>query len=294
MRKRLEYFGVRLLIWIAKKLPKDRVFDIAKFVVEKSYGVGSKREERIKNHISFAFEDKSRVDEVYQEYLYHKASFFAETALMVAQRVDYRDSVINLKEAEAKIHHLKTTNQNGVVFLVSHFGNWEFLAQFFAINGFAGTLVAKEHSKNIYIDQKIINPYRRMFGHRVIKREGALKKIAKILKNREGVGMHIDQMIPPPNGVEVEFFGRGVYASKSMAQLKLKFDPLVVPIFAKRVEFGKFEIVIKEPQEFVAENLKDKNERVKAITQYYSKILEDEILLSPAQWAWEYKRWREP
>ena len=294
MRVYLEYIGAKILIYLVKVLPKSFIYKIAEIVVNRSYGRGSKREGRIKRHLNFAFDDKKRVEKIYKEYLLHKSSLFAEIVLMIAGRFDYEKAVVNLKEAKAKIEHLKSINQNGMVFLVSHYGNWEFLAQFFAINGLPGTLVAKEHRKNPLIDERIIQTYRSGFGHRVIKREGALRAIAKILKNKEGVGMHIDQMIPPPNGVEVEFFGQKVFASKSMAQLKLKFNPLMVPIFAKRVDKEKFEIIIKEPVEYQALEVKNLNEKIKKITQKYTNILEQEILSSPAQWAWEYKRWRKP
>jgi KDO2-lipid IV(A) lauroyltransferase len=275
-------------------MPKSLIYKISQLVVNLSYGEKSKREARIKEHLSFAFDSSKTVDEIYHDYLWHKASFFGEIALMISGRFDYKNAVVNLNEAQKKIEHLKSINQNGMVFLVSHYGNWEFLAQFFAINGLSGTLVAKSHKKNRLIDEKIIQPYRRAFGHRVIKREGALRAIAKILRAKEGVGMHIDQMIPPPNGVEVEFFGKSVYASKSMAKLKLKFNPLVVPIFAKRVGRGEFEVIIKEPVEFIAEDIDKIEDKIAKITQKYTEILENQIISSPEQWAWEYKRWRRP
>ena len=294
MREIVEYLGVKSLLLLLKVMPKSLIYKISQLVVNLSYGEKSKREARIKEHLSFAFDSSKTVDEIYHDYLWHKASFFGEIALMISGRFDYKNAVVNLNEAQRKIEHLKSINQNGMVFLVSHYGNWEFLAQFFAINGLSGTLVAKSHKKNRLIDEKIIQPYRRAFGHRVIKREGALRAIAKILRAKEGVGMHIDQMIPPPNGVEVEFFGKSVYASKSMAKLKLKFNPLVVPIFAKRVGRGEFEVIIKEPVEFIAEDIDKIEDKIAKITQKYTEILENQIISSPEQWAWEYKRWRRP
>lgn len=294
MREIVEYLGVKSLLLLLKVMPKSLIYKISQLVVNLSYGEKSKREARIKEHLSFAFDSSKTVDEIYHDYLWHKASFFGEIALMISGRFDYKNAVVNLNEAQKKIEHLKSINQNGMVFLVSHYGNWEFLAQFFAINGLSGTLVAKSHKKNRLIDEKIIQPYRRAFGHRVIKREGALRAIAKILRAKEGVGMHIDQMIPPPNGVEVEFFGKSVYASKSMAKLKLKFNPLVVPIFAKRVGRGEFEVIIKEPVEFIAEDIDKIEDKIAKITQKYTEILENQIISSPEQWAWEYKRWRRP
>ena len=296
MKKRLEYWGVRGLLGASRLMPRALLYALSGAVVERSYGPGTKRHRRILEHLSIAFPEaqRERLEKVAGEYRWHKAHFYAEMVLMVTGRFDYEGAVVNREEARAKIEALKERNERGMVFLVSHYGNWEFLAQFFALNGLPGTLVAKEQRKNSLIDEGIIQPYRRGFGHRVVERKGALRAIARILRNREGVGMHIDQMIPPPNGVLVDFFGRPAYASKSMAQLKLRFDPLMVPIFAVREGREKFRILIEEPVEYKAEEIDDPEEKIRLITQRYTDILMERIRQEPAQWEWSYKRWRKP
>ena len=294
MKKRLEYYGVTALLAASRLLPERTLRALARQVVERSYGPGTKRHARILEHLAIAFpgEENGKLEHLAKEYRWNKAQFYSEMVLMVTGRFDYEKAVVNLDEAKEKIERLKAKNERGMVFLVSHYGNWEFLEQFFALNGLPGTLVAKEQQKNPLIDEKIIQSYRRGFGHRVIERKGALRAIARILKNREGVGMHIDQMIPPPNGVLVNFFGRPAYASKSMAQLKLRFDPLMVPIFAQRVGEGKFHIHILDPEEYIAEEVEESEEKIRQLTQHYTEILEEQIRQDPSQWEWAYKRWR--
>jgi len=296
VKKRLEYWGVRGLLGMSRLMPRASLYALSGLIVEKSYGPGTRRHRRILEHLGTAFPDKSEAqrERIAAEYRRQRAAFFVETVLMLTGRFDYEGAVLNLEEARAKIEALKERNERGMVFLVSHYGNWEFLAQFFALNGLPGTLVAKEQRKSPLIDERIIQPYRRSFGHRVIERKGALRAIAKILKKREGVGMHIDQMIPPPNGVLIDFFGKKAYASKSMAQLKFRFDPLMVPIFAVREGREKFRIVIREPVEYRAEEIEDPEEKIRALTQRYTDILLEQIRKEPAQWEWSYKRWRKP
>ncbi len=296
MKKQLEYWGVRGLLGLSRLMPRASLYALSELIVERSYGPGTRRHRRILEHLRIAFADTSEAqrERIAAEYRRQRAAFFVETVLMLTGRFDYEGAVLNLEEARRKIEALKERNERGMVFLVSHYGNWEFLAQFFALNGLPGTLVAKEQHKSPLIDERIIQPYRRSFGHRVIERKGALRAIAKILKNREGVGMHIDQMIPPPNGVLIDFFGKEAYASKSMAQLKLRFDPLMVPIFAVREGREKFRIVIREPVEYRAEGIEDPEEKIRALTQRYTDILLEQIRKEPAQWEWSYKRWRRP
>jgi len=296
IKEHIEYYAVVGLLAFSRLLSKRALFSLTYFILKRFYPPNSSRCSRIKEHLSFAFPDATQEQKIaiLNGYLKHKASFYTEVILMITDRIDYKESVINLKEAKKRIEEIKKNSKRGVIFLVSHYGNWEFLAQFFAINGMPGVLVAKEHKKNALIYKKIIDPYRKSFGHKVIERKGALRSIVRILKSGGGVGMHIDQMIPPPNGVLIKFFGKRAYASKSMAQLKLTLNPLMVPIFAQRVELGKFHIHILEPIEYKANELNDTDKKIEAITQYYTNVLEDKILQEPSQWEWAYKRWRVP
>jgi len=295
-KQRLEYWGVRSGLGLSRLLPRSALYALASRIVEGSFGPGSRRHRRVLEHLAIAFPGASQeeLEALAVRYRWHKAHFFAETVLMLTGRFDYEGSVVNLDEARERIAALKGRSGKGILFLVSHYGNWEFLAQFFALNGFPGTLVAKEHRRNPLIDERIIGPYRQGFGHRVVERKGALRAIARIFREGGGVGMHIDQMIPPPNGVEIDFFGRPAYAAKSMAQLKLRFDPLVVPIFAVREGRERFRILIGEPEEYRAEEMEDADEKVRCITQSYTDLLVGQIRREPAQWEWSYRRWRMP
>jgi len=296
MKQAFEYHTVRALLGAARYLPRKSLYALARQITERSYAPGSRRDERILQHLAIAFPEMNLESrrEIAARYRWHKAHFYVEMVLMLTGRFDYEKSVVNLEEARERIARLKEQNRRGMVFLVSHYGNWEFLAQFFAVNGLPGTLVAKAQSRNPLIDEKIIQPYRKGFGHRVVERRGALRSIAKILRDGGGVGMHIDQMIPPPNGVLIDFFGRPAYASKSMAQLKLRFDPLMIPIFASREGKEAFRILIDEPVEYKAQEYESAEKKIQAMTQRYTGILENRIIEDPAQWEWAYRRWRMP
>ena len=294
MRRKIEYIGIQALLSASRLMPKSLLYALSTQVVRRSYAPESRRRRRVLKHLQSAFPDRSgkELEAIAEEFMRQKAQFYVEILLMLTDRFDYEGAVENLAEARERIEALKARNERGMVFLVSHYGNWEFLAQFFALGGLPGTLVAKEQRRNPLIDEKIIQPYRRRFGHRVIERKGALRSIARILKNKEGVGMHIDQMIPPPNGVAIDFFGRPAYASKSMAQLKLRFDPLIVPIFAVRRGRERFRIEILDPVEYTAPEAKEPEEKIRRMTRRYSEILEEQIRKEPAQWEWNYQRWR--
>lgn len=292
-----KYYAVKSLLGVSTLMPRSMLYGMAQQVVDRSFAKGGRREARVIKHLSRALfdESKEQLQNLLDEYRWHKAQFYTEMLLMLTKRMDYTNSIINLEEARQKLKALRRANRNGILFLASHYGNWEFLGQFLAINNLPATAVAKEQSKHPLIDERIILRTRQAYGQRIIKREGALRHIAKILKKERGViGMHIDQMIPPPNGIDVQFFGQRAYASKSMAQMKLKFDPLMVPIFAIRKGRGHFRILIEDPIDYKAEEISDYEEKIRAITQRYTDVLERRIRKEPAQWEWYYQRWRAP
>jgi KDO2-lipid IV(A) lauroyltransferase len=74
--------------------------------------------------------------------------------------------------------------------------------------------------------------------------------------------------------------------------LKLKYDPLVVPIFITREGQEKFTVQIHEPIEVVFENALSKEEKVVAMTQCYYDVIEQQIRQTPEQWIWFYNRWK--
>ena len=294
LKHKIEYFYITSFLSISKLLPKSLLYGISKAIVSFSYSLnGAKRKKRVLEHLKIAFNTSKDLDRLYRGYIEHISSFYVEMLLMLTDRLDFNKAVVNKDEAISKLKPLIDRGDRGIILLVSHYGNWEFLGHWLALNGLNGAVVAKQ-MKNPLIDKNIIIPFRTKFGNISIKRERALISISKLLKSGGGVALLIDQMIPPPNGIEIEFFGKRAYTTKSVASLKLKYDPLVVPVFAKRVGREKFKIIIDEPIEYKGENLANIDDKIYAMTQRYTDTLQSQIKKSPSQWQWAYKRWRLP
>ncbi len=294
LKQKITYYATLIFLRVSRWIPKSILYSLSKNIVTISNSLSdAKRKKRIIKHLGIAFKDEKDLECIYNDYIEHISSFYVEILLMITNRLDFDNAVINKNEALKNIKPLIERGDRGIILLVSHYGNWEFLGHWLAQNGLTGAVVAKE-MKNRLINNNIIIPFRTQFGNISIERKGALITISKLMKSGGGVALLIDQMIPPPNGIEIEFFGKKAYALKSAAALKLKYEPLVVPVFAKRVGKEKFEIIIEEPVEYKAEDIKNQDDKIKAITQLYTNILEEQIKKTPAQWQWSYKRWRMP
>ena len=74
--------------------------------------------------------------------------------------------------------------------------------------------------------------------------------------------------------------------------LKLKFNPVVVPIFVARQSDGKYEMIIKPSIDYIADDIEDKEKKLEAMTLKYNQSIEEVIREYPSQWFWMHNRWR--
>jgi KDO2-lipid IV(A) lauroyltransferase len=106
------------------------------------------------------------------------------------------------------------------------------------------------------------------------------------------VGLLIDQKSGGSHSAKVDFFGKPAETTLSVASLKLKLDPLIVPIFVVRESDGLYELVIHDPVEYIADEIEDHQKKLEAMTLKYNKVIEDIIRKYPSQWFWMHNRWR--
>ncbi len=123
-------------------------------------------------------------------------------------------------------------------------------------------------------------------------KDNAMLAMAKRLKKGNVVGLLIDQKSGLSNGSKVDFFGMPAETTLSVAMLKLKFNPIIVPIFIARQSDGLYEMIINDPIDYVAEEIDDKEKKLEAMTLKYNQAIEEIIRQYPSQWFWMHNRWR--
>lgn len=218
------------------------------------------------------------------------AQTVAEILLLANDRFDINAHIANKDEALNKLKALTKNNKNGVVFASMHFGNWELLAHFLAYNGYPSMGIGRK-GNNKLIEKKLTLPFRQKHGNTNIYKDQAMIRLIKSLRENQSVGLLIDQKAGQQNSVKTTFFGRKCYTTSSLAILKIRYNPLVIPIFLKRLSSGSYEVVINtlnSSQDF----LKNDEKSVLHLTQAYNDILEKTIKASPKQWFWMHNRWK--
>ena len=81
-------------------------------------------------------------------------------------------------------------------------------------------------------------------------------------------------------------FGKPAFTTTLPAQLALKYNLSIVPVYIKRVGKNKFKI--KFEKEILPKNFENKFQ----ITEKLNQVIENMIIKNPKQWIWTHNRWK--
>jgi KDO2-lipid IV(A) lauroyltransferase len=171
-----------------------------------------------------------------------------------------------------------------VVFVSGHFANFELMSM----------ELTKKNVKlaTIYrpLNNSFLNPFMEYLRKKYIcknqikKGINGVKKTIEHIKSGHSIALMIDQRVS--EGEKIKFFNSQALTTTLPAQLILKYDLKVVPIFIQRNKSKKFLMEIFKPIDF------SKNKDKFFITNELNKVLENMIIKNPNQWIWTHNRWK--
>ena len=293
MRDKLEYYSVKFFISIVGFLPNSAVYKILKSISKLLFKYEKRRSKLTKLNLKSAFPDKNR-DEIKKLALdsYESVAItISEIILMLNNKINLNDMVENKEEFLKKMELYTKDTKNGVLIITAHFSNWELAAQFLPLHGYPMLAIGRE-GNNKLIEKNITTPFRQRYGNRNVYKKRAMFNIIKTLKRGKFAGLLFDQKAGGENSVKVNFFNLPADTTKSIAELKLKFNPIILPIFFPRQKNGKYIPIVYKPVEYIAKDEESTDEQIKNITQKYNDILEEVVRKYPEQWFWMHNRWR--
>ncbi|MDN6297730.1 MAG: lysophospholipid acyltransferase family protein [Halomonas sp.] len=172
----------------------------------------------------------------------------------------------------------------GVIVLAPHFGNWEVL-NFWLSSHFPFTAMY-EPPKMAGLDPVIRHGRERQGAALVPTNARGVAALLKALKRHEAIGILPDQEPGWGSGVFAPFFNRDAYTATLLPRLVARTQARVITGVALRVPGRGFEI-----------HFLDADERVYSADDLTSATgvnacVEAAIALDPAQYQWEYKRYR--
>ncbi|EIF51007.1 lysophospholipid acyltransferase family protein [Sulfurovum sp. AR] len=293
MREKIEYAFVRLFLWLAKIAPTSFIYMMMKALTLLVYRLDKKRRHLTITNLAMAFPEKTPQEivilskEVYREL----SKTITEILLMFTGKFDIDNAIKNREEVKEKLQELAQNSPHGIVFMTAHFSNWELMAHFIAKNGLPMIVIGRK-GNNRLIESNITTPFREKYGNSAASKDKAMLSMMKKLKAKGNVGLLIDQKSGGSHSAKIDFFGKPAETTLSVASLKLKLDPLIVPVFVVRGSDGLYELVINAPVEYMADEIEDQQKKLEAMTLQYNKAIEDVVRKYPSQWFWMHNRWR--
>ena len=171
-----------------------------------------------------------------------------------------------------------------VIFISGHFANFELMSIEITKKGIPLAAIYRPLN-NLFLNPLMEYLRKKYVCENQIKKGiNGVKKTIEHIKSGHSIALMIDQRVS--EGEKIKFFNSQALTTTLPAQLILKYDLKVVPIFIQRNKSKKFLMEIFKPIDF------SKNKDKFFITNELNKVLENMIIKNPNQWIWTHNRWK--
>ena len=204
---------------------------------------------------------------------------------------DFRLNKTNFDHIKIKgtnyLEEIKKNNET-VVFFSAHLANFELMAM--ELDKFGIKCAAIYRPLNNFLLNPLMEYLRMKYicPTQIPKGRMGMREIIGRVKDGYSIALMVDQRVS--EGPRVLFFNKPAHTTTIPAQLALKYNCKLVPIFLERKEGTNFEMTIHEP--YKIEKTGNDQEDTKSITLKINNIIEKMIIKNPTQWIWSHNRWK--
>ena len=186
-------------------------------------------------------------------------------------------------EGEDNLKNVMIKNKP-VIFISGHFANYELMSMEITKKGVK--LATIYRPLNNYFLNPFMEYLRKKFvcKNQIKKGVSGVRNAIDYIKNDHSIALMVDQRLS--EGEKIDFFGEPASTTTLPAQLAIKFDLSIIPVFIERREDNNFRI--KFLDEIKPVNFQDKF----VLTKKLNEILEEMIIKNPNQWIWSHNRWK--
>ncbi|CAO6131996.1 HtrB Lauroyl/myristoyl acyltransferase [Candidatus Pelagibacterales bacterium] len=179
-------------------------------------------------------------------------------------------------------------NKKPIVFFSGHFANFELMAKCLRELEFNIGAIYRPLN-NIFLNP-IMEFIRKKYicSIQIEKGSAGTKKLIKHISANNPLALMIDQRLS--SSIRVPFFNQPATTTTTPAQLSIKYDALLVPVFLKRLKKTYYEFFIEEP--LVVKKTNNYENDIFNITEIMNKKIEEFIKVNPANWLWSHDRWK--
>ena len=178
----------------------------------------------------------------------------------------------------------KISSNKPVIFVSGHFSNFELMSM--EITKRKVKLATIYRPLNNFFLNPLMEYIRKKYvcKNQIKKGIGGVKESIQYIKAGYSIALMIDQRVS--EGERLNFFNQPALTTTLPAQLALKFELPIIPVFIERRQNGKYKIEFYD--EIISKNFKNKI----VLTQKLNSILEEMIKKNPNEWIWTHNRWK--
>ncbi|MBI5183792.1 MAG: lysophospholipid acyltransferase family protein, partial [Nitrospinae bacterium] len=245
LRYKVEYIIFLIFSYIIPTLPRRGAIFIGKILGRAGYYILSQRNKIALINLNMVFKDsKSLIEKkrIIKNSFKNLAVGFLDLLWFNRGREKNIKEIIETDREGIELVRKAFDRGRGVLFLISHFGNWEIMAIYHGYLNFTPlNSIVVRRLDNPYLD-KWINHHRCISGNKIIYKHNASKEILKALRRNEGVAISFDQNTAK-GGIFVNLFGLPAATTRSIATFALITGAPIIPATCYPLEGGRYKIV---------------------------------------------------
>lgn len=275
--------GLRALYPYARR-GRSVYFNKTKMIYLILYKVLGYRYAVVLQNLSRSFPERS-YDEVRQlagGFYRHFSGIFAEMALMLfapAARVKER---VRVKNPDLLQHYL--SRQRNVMIMLGHYGNWECLHVLPTLVPFDIHAVYKP-LRNVFFD-RLMRRLRTRFGLKLVPADKAARHMLAAA-GRPGAYIFVADQCPGDGAHTIDFLRQPTPVITGAERLARATGAVVLYATVRKAEGAaaweiSFQLITDAPAQLPRF----------AVTERFSRLLEEDIRRQPQYWLWTHRRWK--
>ena len=290
--KILKYFFEALIIYILfflfKILGLNLSRKLSSFLIGK-LGYIFRKKNLIKNNISRVFKNFSEDQKelLIKKMWFNYGSVFAEYMYLKKFRLnDFRKSHIKIV-GDDKLNSIFKKGKP-VIFISGHFGNFELMSMELEKRNINLATIYRPLN-NIFLNPLMVFLRKKYICKNQIKKGlVGTRETIHYIKNNTSIALMVDQRVGESE--RSPFFNIPAHTTTIPAQLALKFNLDIIPIYLERKNDNSFYMEVQEPIKYSKTSNPEQDK--KNITVNINKKIEKMILRNPGQWIWTHSRWK--
>ena len=175
-------------------------------------------------------------------------------------------------------------NKKPVIFVSGHFANFELMSMEITKTNIQLATIYRP------LNNMFLNPLMEFLRKKYVCKSQIKKGINGVrdainfIKKDYSIALMIDQRVS--EGEMIKFFDKYALTTTLPAQLAIKFNLKIIPVFIERTKENNFNIEFQRPLD--SKNFKNKI----LLSIELNKTLEKMIIKNPYQWIWTHNRWK--